>query len=115
MPTTRRLKIFHLSENAALSLLRCAGESVPSVMQFTEGEIPPDGASIVSVWADPYYRTIGVLVEHESFNEVPDGERVPCAAEPVAAVVLDLASFLKGRDRDLGVDVRTEAGDAHHP
>ena len=98
MPTTRRLKTFHLSESSALDLLRCARQPYPSVLQFVEGEIPPEGAKIVSVSANRDRRTLDVMVEHESFDEVPDGERVPSAAEPVGVVVLDLASFMDDRD-----------------
>jgi len=50
----------------------------------------PEGAKIVSVHADHSRRTIGVIVEHESFPDTPPGEMLDVIKGPLEGICVNV-------------------------
>lgn len=74
--TNPRLKDWYISENLMLDVARA----------FVSGKFPhsaasdhnlPEGVKVVGVWHDYYHRSFVVRLAHDSFDPVPDGQRVP--------------------------------------
>ena len=80
MTNERRLKIFYLSRKALLGFLNFAAnlQDLPDYLTLPIGfKGLPDGAEVHHVFPDVIRDTLGVVVAHESFDEVPDGEELP--------------------------------------
>lgn len=81
----RRRKIAHLSSLAVLDLLNFGTGSIHE----THIEIPavsglPDGTVVQGVSYDFARGTISIIVAHESFPEVPEGEKCGEIDEPLS-------------------------------
>ena len=91
MDNSRRLKIFKVSEEVVARFIRCGGK----VFRVTDSECPADG-KIVGICHNFETGTFDVRVESASFDEVPEGVRIPSQSRSVS--VEDLTD-------DQGVDV----------
>lgn len=70
----RKCKIAYLNPRTVMTLLNFGPAAVkPSYIKVPKLTALPDGAVIQVVFADSPRGTIGVVVSHESFPEVPDG------------------------------------------
>lgn len=83
MDKSRRLKIFKVSEEVVANFIRCGG----MVFQVTDSECPADG-KIVGVRHNFDTGTFDVRVESASFDEVPEGTRIPSQSRSVSVEVL---------------------------
>lgn len=90
-----RVKLFWFSEMELLRFLRAKQSNEVEVV-VAEGI--PDGANVLRVFHEPMSARFGVLIEHSSFDPVPDGE-MPTAGERImfryvkAEVVADMFAF----------------------
>lgn len=78
MDNSRRLKIFKVSEDVVANLIRCSGR----VFRVADSECPADG-KIVGICHNFETGTFDVRVESASFDEVPEGTRIPAQSRSV--------------------------------
>lgn len=71
----RRLKIFPIDERALVDMLGCWRGA--HFLQLPTGPQIPEGCKIVSAHHSWECRALMVMLEHESFEEVPDGTEPP--------------------------------------
>lgn len=74
MGSPRRVKILSIPPDYILQILN--GQRVEYLI-LPETEYIPKGSRVVSVRYNWEMQTLDFMVEHESFPEVPDGERPP--------------------------------------
>ncbi len=86
----RRLRILHLPERRLMEILR--GE-----VRIAE---LPQGLRVMWCFHDNYSRGIGVAVQHESFEVVPDGHTIP-PANPLRFEAIDQETGPKISFREL--------------
>ena len=78
MDNSRRLKIFKVSEDVVANFIRCSGRG----FRVTDSECPEDG-KIVGIRHNFETSTFDVRVESASFDEVPEGTRIPVQSRSV--------------------------------
>ena len=79
-----RVKVFRLSSLQAIQLLN-QRSNTPIRLEISEEEQIPLGARIVRVHGEWNPPSILIMVEHESYEDIPDGLQVP--TEPLKAMV----------------------------
>ncbi len=74
----RRVRVYRLHEDIVLDLLHRQGAKWPDVIQIPVLDLPP-GAKVLRVLHEWDNLSFSFLVEHESFDPVPEWERPPVA------------------------------------
>lgn len=77
-----RLKVYYLGQRELLCVLR-RGDQLPREVAIPEMVGPPAGAKVHHVYHSPNSMSFGVVVEHESFPEVSEGQLLPEAVNPL--------------------------------
>ena len=90
VPTSdRRMKRLLVGEHQLLALLVGLGDRMPLAVRVARWPDLPTGCRLVGVHHDIYSRTFFFVLEHPSFEVVPDGELIPPLDCEVTAVELD--------------------------
>jgi hypothetical protein len=71
-----RARIYYLDRHDLTDMLR-AGEKPPQMITVTEARNIPEGAIVTGFHADFMRNVVSLRVEHESFDDVPDGQCPP--------------------------------------
>ena len=102
IPQSRRVKRFMVNADVVLDMvLRGMGAYTPGyVYVLDRAPFPPD-AKLVGVNYEWPYQAFGFLVEHESFEEVPDGGMAPNVAESWDAMYRAVRVVEEGADAPL--------------
>lgn len=72
----RRLRIFWLRQRHALDMLRGGVRGPGKVFLPVIADLPSD-ARVKTCYYEASRQAFGVIVEHESFTDVPDGAEIP--------------------------------------
>lgn len=75
--TSRRRQLLRLSPEAVLRGVFGWGQGLPMVLCIPRLEGIPAGVKVLDVGYDPMARSFTFLLEHDSFDEVPDGAYAP--------------------------------------
>lgn len=97
MNAARRVRMYFLPIDFALSMLRIQRGSCPRFLQLYKDNLP-DNAKVQSVHLDYSRRAFGVVVESPDFDDVPDGAMMP-----------EVNGWLKYEVVDLDADERNRA------
>ncbi len=77
MTEERRLKLFYVPQGDLIRWLN-RGDDFPEYITVPVRLVGvPEGSRVHHLIACPERRAIGVVVSHESFDEVPEGEQIP--------------------------------------
>ncbi len=95
----RRIRVYRLPEDAVLDLFHRQGSKWPDLIQIPVLGLPP-GAKVLRVVHEWDNLSFSFLVEHESFDSVPEGERPPIAG-PLSYHILavETAADIEGHRR----------------
>lgn len=85
----RRMKRLPVGEQQLLALLVGLGDRMPLAVRVAKWNDLPTGCRVVGVHHDIYCRTFFFVLEHPSFEVVPDGMMIPQLDCEVTAVELD--------------------------
>ncbi len=98
----RKLRRYYVPSAGLLDYLQ-AGSALPTYLKVPVIKELPDGGSIVNVAYDCDRHAIAVIVEHDSFSVVPDGDEIPrgdgpmemelCFLEVVNCLAADFALY----------------------
>lgn len=75
-PISRRRKVLSLSPEVVLSAILTSNKDLPDSFCRLVADLPRN-VRIAHVHYDPFSRVFAFLLEHEEFEEVPDGVRAP--------------------------------------
>lgn len=89
-----RLRVYHLSWRQLVCFFNGA-EQYPYTISVPMNALPP-GSRVWNVFMKPLYMSLGVVVEHPSFDEVKEGHEIP--GEGLFPIETKLFSLL-GRDK----------------
>ncbi len=81
-PSRRKWRRYFIHPTGLLDYLR-TGSALPRHMIVPVVKGPPDGAKVVNVAYDWDRQGLAVIVEHDSFSVVPDGDEIPQGDEPM--------------------------------
>lgn len=79
---SRRVRVFWIPERHMIPLLRMH-DRLPEYVAYPVLSPLPDGAEIIHCWLEHRRGAFAFMVQHESFDEVPEGQAAP-DGEPVS-------------------------------
>lgn len=91
----RRTRIYTLAYDQVLRLAKGASHETSTHVAVPVMDLP-DGAKVLQVYIDHLYGGFGFVVEHESFDPVPDGVESPHAHGEMKVVELTKKNLQEG-------------------
>lgn len=106
---TGRRKILHIRPEDIFQLLGGWDQGQHAFVSLPRlaGDVPRD-AKIDGVWYNPYYKCFAIGLQHESFDEVPNGEQAPSFLGTAQMEAVDLRPY-----QQAAVGVEALQADAH--
>lgn len=96
---SRRLKVVYVPERFVLDAFMVHGDRPPTYTSIPTITGLPEGARIVRVYHEPMMLQFAFVIEHELFEEVPEGARVPEWQQTVDTIYLQY-SIIRADERD---------------